>query len=968
MEPTSFELLRSQFISSLQVTVEEYRHNATGALHYHMSSDNNENVFLVGLRTVPTDSTGVAHILEHTALCGSEKYQVRDPFFMMIRRSLNTFMNAFTSSDWTAYPFASQNKKDFNNLLDVYLDAVFFSRIAEIDFSQEGHRFEFATHDDINTDLTYKGVVYNEMKGAMSSPVSILWQSLSGHLYPDNTYHFNSGGEPENIPDLSYQQLKEFYQKHYHPSNAIFMTYGDIPAAEHQAKFESQVLSRFEARHDNIHVKLQESFTTPKIIEESYPLTAAEAKGDKTHIVISWMLGESIDFESLLRAHFLSAVLMDNSASPLMHVLETTDLGAAPSPLCGLEDSNRQMCLACGLEGSKPENADKLEALVLQTLQQVAEEGVPQAQLEAVLHQLELGQREITGASYPYGLQLILKALPATIHRGDPLKLLDLEPALEALRNDIQDPNFIKQLVTDLLLNNNHRIRLTLKPDTGMQARHEQALAEKLASIKVGLSDEEKQAIVNNAEALLARQSQKDDPDILPKVTLSDIPAELSIAKGHTQRGKFDVTRYAQGTNGLVYQDVIFQLPELPAELLPYLPIYNALITELGCGADDYLAMQSEFYAKTGGISASTSMRANADNEQNITAKWILSSKALHRNNESMTALLHRVFKQVRFDEHDRICEVIAQMRASVDQQITSNGHHLAMLTAAQKLSPILNINHQCSGMAGIQFIRQLDNTLQDKTTIKQLTEKLHAIHGLMQQASREFLIIGEEESLAGYAQTLQQTWQQVTTNDNTRFSLPNTRELIRQAWVTSTQVSFCGMAFPAVPYAHKDAAVYAVLAPFLRNGYLHRAIREQGGAYGGGASFDSDNAVFKFYSYRDPRITGTLNDFRASMEWMLSQEHDVNQLEEAILTVIAGIDKPSSPAGEARKAFYSEKFGRIPAIRNQVRQNVLNVTIEDLQRVTSENLLKAEASAGVITSEDRRHELANDVAEICEL
>src|SRR5690554_5698176 len=235
---SSFEFLRSQRIDALQLRVEEYRHKVTGAQHIHMAADNEENVFLVALRTVPQDSTGVAHILEHTVLCGSEKYPVRDPFFMMVRRSLNTFMNAFTSSDWTAYPFASQNRKDFNNLLDVYLDAVFFSRLDELDFAQEGHRVEFAEPDNPNSKLVHKGVVYNEMKGAMSSVPAQLWQALGQYLYPTTTYHHNSGGDPEHIPDLTYDELKAFYRTHYHPSNAIFMTYGR--SEEHTSELQSR--------------------------------------------------------------------------------------------------------------------------------------------------------------------------------------------------------------------------------------------------------------------------------------------------------------------------------------------------------------------------------------------------------------------------------------------------------------------------------------------------------------------------------------------------------------------------------------------------------------------------------------------------------------------------------------------------------------------------------------------------------
>lgn len=245
----TFVLKRAVPIPSLNLMVEEYEHPATGAVHLHLGSDSPENVFMVALRTVPEDSTGVAHILEHTALCGSERYPVRDPFFMMLRRSLNTFMNAFTSSDWTAYPFATQNRKDFGNLLDVYLDAVFFSRLDPLDFAQEGHRVEFES-DDSNQPLVFKGVVFNEMKGAMSSTPSVLWDRLCHELFPSNTYHFNSGGDPEVIPDLTYQALRDFYAEHYHPSNAIFLTFGDIPATDHQQVFESAVLQRFKALGD----------------------------------------------------------------------------------------------------------------------------------------------------------------------------------------------------------------------------------------------------------------------------------------------------------------------------------------------------------------------------------------------------------------------------------------------------------------------------------------------------------------------------------------------------------------------------------------------------------------------------------------------------------------------------------------------------------------------------------------------
>ncbi len=430
------------------------------------------------------DSTGVAHILEHTALCGSERFPVRDPFFLMLRRSLNTFMNAFTSSDWTAYPFASQNRKDFDNLLEVYLDAVFFSRLDPLDFAQEGHRLEFAKPNDPNSDLVFKGVVFNEMKGAMSSVPSTLWHTLCKYLYPNTTYHYNSGGDPEHIPDLRYADLKHFYQHHYHPSNAIFMTFGDIPAHVHQERFETLALSRFEKLDEQIGVPDEKRYHAPVRVQESYALGEDEDAADKTHVVMGWLLGKSSNLDDLLKAQLLSSVLLDNSASPLQRALETSDLGNAPSPLCGLEDSMRELTFVCGLEGSNAEHVEKVEQLILDTIREVADNGVPQERIEAVLHQLELHQREIGGDSYPYGLQLILNALSAATHRGDPIALLDLEPVLKQLREDVKDPQFIQRLARELLLDNPHRVTLLLTPDRELAARRDAAEVKQLVAIK----------------------------------------------------------------------------------------------------------------------------------------------------------------------------------------------------------------------------------------------------------------------------------------------------------------------------------------------------------------------------------------------------------------------------------------------------------------------------------------------------
>lgn len=951
----TFTWIRSERIESLNLTVEEYEHHRTGARHFHLSAENPENVFMVALRTVPMDSTGVAHILEHTVLCGSERYPVRDPFFLMIRRSLNTFMNAFTSSDWTAYPFASQNNKDFNNLLDVYLDAVFFARLDELDFAQEGHRIEFESGDGPDSRLVYKGVVYNEMKGAMSSPVSALWQALTRHLYPTTTYHYNSGGDPEQIPTLGYDELKAFYRTHYHPSNAVFMTYGNIPAHEHQARFEQGALARFARMDQTITVKDEVRFRQPSSVEDSYALQESEDSGNKTHIVVGWLLGPSTELEDLLKAHLLSNILLDNGASPLRHALETTRLGSAPSPLCGLEDSNREMAFVCGIEGSRPEHADAVESLILGVLRDIAEHGVPQEMIEAALHQLELHQREIGGDTYPYGLQLILSALPTAIHRGDPIAVLNLDPVLERLHAEIKEPAFIQRLVRTRLLDNPHRVRLTMKPDPELSMRRSAAEAARLEAIHAALSAEEKQRVIQRAAELQQRQARQDDAELLPKVGLDDIPADLYIPEGARESiGPWEMTFYPQGTNGLVYQQLVLELPRLDDELLACLPYYTRALSELGCGGQDYLATQARQSQVCGDISAYTTLRGRIDDVQDVHAHFILSGKALASKHAAFSELMRETLETVRFDERDRLREIIAQERARMEQSVTGRGHSLAMGAAASGMSPSAALSHRLRGLAGIRALKQLDDELDAADRLECFAQRLRRIHQLVLAAPRQCLLIGERERHEQLKRELEAAWSghgASRADGFAPFTHAPVRTQIRQLWTTSTEVNFCAKVYPTVAIEHPDAAALDVLGGFLRNGFLHRAVREQGGAYGGGAGHDPDIAAFRFYSYRDPRLEETLQDFDRAIDWLLTTRHEPRHLEEAILGVIGSIDKPASPAGEAKTAFHNNLYGRTPAQRQRYRMRVTQVTLDDLRRVGETYLKPEQASQAVITS-----------------
>lgn len=970
----SFEWIRSEKIESLDIVINQFQHKKTGALHYHIAADNDENVFLVALRTIPTDSTGVAHILEHTALCGSKKYPVRDPFFMMIRRSLNTFMNAFTSSDWTAYPFASQNRKDFNNLLDVYLDAVFFSRLDELDFAQEGHRLEFEQADDVSSELQFKGVVFNEMKGAMSSTVSALWQSVSKYLFPTVTYHFNSGGEPTDIPDLSYEKLKEFYEIHYHPSNAVFMTFGNIPAHIHQQKFEYQVLSKFDRLEQTIQVNNEKRYYSPINIEESYPLDGEEDQHNKTHLVMGWLLGQSINLEEQLEAQFLSSLLLENSASPLMLALETTDLGNSPSPLCGLEDSNKEMSFICGLEGSTPENAQAFEELVLNVLQDVADNGINKEQIDAVLHQLELNQREIGGDHYPFGLQLILSGLSTAIHRGDVITHMNVDRALQTLREKAEDPDYVKNLVTAQLLKNPHRVRVTFKPDDKLEQRRNEAEKQRLSDIKASLSEKQQENLITLASKLAKRQNdiETDIDEILPKVTVEDIPKAIKIPRNYEQiykqaNSELKISHFNQGTNGLVYQQLILDLPEFTEEEQQYLPLFNYCFGELGSGSEDYLQMQIRQSQISGGIHANSGLRGKIADEQLVQGFYSISGKALLRNHGAMTQLLKQSFVEMRFDETDRIKELISQLRTRKENSITGSGHSLAMQAASSGMSPVAHLSHKNRGLASIVFIKELDDALQNdasqnNTAISKLTELLKNIHSKLKNAPAQFLLVCEEDAYQSCCDDILQNWSSVSlskkeTQDSDLLSLPHIKEHVKQAWLTSTQVNFCATTYATVPVGHPDAAPLTILGGFLRNGFLHRRIREQGGAYGSGASHDSANACFKFFSYRDPRLSETFDDFEQSLQWLLETNHEYQALEEAILGVISSIDKPSSPAGDAKQTFHNNLFGRNAQQRQKFRQEILAVTIDDLIRVAKRYLIEQKNSMAVVSNHEHEKE-----------
>ncbi|MEN4981724.1 insulinase family protein [Acinetobacter modestus] len=953
----AFQLLRQHHVEALDIQVSEYKHKVTGAVHYHLATNHDENVFLVAFRTQPMDSKGTAHILEHTALCGSEKFPVRDPFFLMIRRSLNTFMNAFTAADWTAYPFATQNKKDFQNLLSVYLDAAFAANLNPLDFAQEGIRIELE-----NDQAVYKGVVFNEMKGAMSSPTDQLYHQLAHHLFPETTYHYNSGGDPKDIPDLTYEQLVDFYKTHYHPSNAVFMTFGNQTAYDLQEQFEKLALNKF-SQGTTIYSKPEKRLLAPIEVTESYAVDSEDLK-DKTYHVMSWLLPETSDIKLRLGMRLVEGILLENSASPLRHYLETCGYAQSTGPLMGVDDSNFEMTFYCGVQGSNEEHAETFKNGVLDILKEAASKPIDRDLVDAILHQIELHQREINGDGTPYGLSLILNGLGSAIHHNDPIHVWDVDSAIEQVKEELKDPMWLSNLIQTHLLDNPHRVQMTLVPDATKSVKEQQAEQARLAEITANLTEDQKIEIQQKTEALKERQDTADDLELLPKVGLEDVPADLHIVQGQLREiisNGLDtpLNLYHAGTNGIYYQQVLIQIPDEIVQS-PYFNLLSILMGEVGAGEHDYLEFQQIQTAVSGGLGMGASLRSKVDDKDRISAWLTLTTKSLTQKLDSIQ-LLKLAFEQLRFDEKDRIIELLQQRKTRWQSRLSGSGHSYAMQIASRQMSALARRDYHNTGLGALNWLTNLVNKIdQDDTAYEALIAELQAIHRKLLQAPKQFLLVCEEHQSDRLVEEIQNVWDKLAV-DKSPVSLTKVEQINTEndeAWLIQTNVQFCCSAYQAVDVAHADAAPLMVLAAYLRNGFLHSAIREKGGAYGGGASYDGNACSFRFYSYRDPRLVETFNDFEASVQWLFNVEQQPYQLEEAILGLVAGMDKPGSPAGEAITACYALLHARTPKFRRVLRERLLSVSLEDLQRVAKQYLLEQKPVKAVVAPFAKRDEL----------
>lgn len=931
-------------------------HQATGARHVHISRPDEENTFGVTFKTVPADSTGVAHILEHTVLCGSRKFPVRDPFFSMLKRSLSTFMNAFTASDWTMYPFSTQNAKDYYNLMDVYLDAAFFPVLGKLSFKQEGHRLEFEPETGAagGDRLVYKGVVYNEMKGAMSSPDQVMGRSLLNAMYPDTTYSNNSGGDPAVIPGLTHDQLVAFHQRHYHPSNAYFYTYGNLPLKAHLAAIADRVMRHFSPIDPKTDVPSQPRWTEPRTARYTYPLAANEDATRKCQVCLAWLACDVNDTFDVLVLAVLEQILLGNAGSPLRKALMDSGLGSALCDVTGYDAENRDTLFACGLKDVSEEGAEAVEKIILDVFQGLVRDKIDPELIAAAIHQIEFHRKEITNTPYPYGLKLLLSIIGSWLHGGDPERILQLDADIERLQQEIAKGPFLEGKIQAYFLDNPHRTRLILAPDQEQSGREETRVTEELKDRKARLSQTERETIVNDARRLEELQEAQEDISCLPTLALADIPPEIQIHTPSRVPPGLALWSYVQPTSGIFYFNAAAGAAAVPADMLPWVPFFCYAFSKVGTAHYDYTQMARRIDLVTGGFSMASQARMLYDSQGGCLPIMSLHAKCLARNLDATVSIVEDLISGADFSDLRRLKQLLGEYQAGLESMIVQNGHRLAISLSGRSFSPASALSEIWSGVHHVQTIRTFSRQT-DTDNLQPLADILNSIARAVFSADNVVMAaIGENEvvdqagNLLSASKVLQRFQRQDPVPRLAAMAYPTGDSIPYEGWSTSSAVAFVAQTVNTVPLTHADAPALAVLSKLVRSLYLHREIREKGGAYGGFAQYNPESGLFSMASYRDPHVVRTMQVFAGITEFIKSADISDEDVKEAILQVCSEIDRPDPPGPAARKAFSRMLVGLSDEARRNFKYQLLKVSRDQLRDVAARYGLGDQKTAGV--------------------
>lgn len=919
-----FDLIAEEQIREVNSLARHYRHKKTGAEVLSLINDDENKVFGISFATPPEDSTGIAHILEHSVLCGSEKFPVKKPFVEMLKGSLHTFLNAMTFPDKTVYPVASQNLADFYNLTEVYLDAVFFPLISRETFLQEGWHYELESPD---APLIYKGVVFNEMKGGYSSPDTVFRVTAQGSLFPDTTYGLSSGGDPRVMPDLTYEQFKAFHERYYHPSNAQIIFYGDDDPAKRLDMLDA-VLSRFERSERAPVVPLQKRFDKPIRVEATYP--ADEDNPRNAFVSVNWMLDPTDDIEENLARSVLSLALFGTQAAPLYKKL--TDSGLGEAVIAYLNGMYRQPWFYAGMRGVDPKDADRLEALILEGLEELAANGIDKATVEATVNTLEFQLRENNTGGYPRGIIFFFGALGKWLYGGNPLDGLKYETALERLKARLEagEP-VLEDLIRKLLIENTHRSTAIVKGDKEQAEREAAAERAKLDAVRAAMSDDEVAATIETTRKLKALQNAPYKPEDLgkiPTLSLEDLPREgVSIPSEEVDVAGVRTLFHDLPTNGIVYFDLGFDLKTLPRELVPYLPIFTQALSQTGTSKEDFVSLSQRIGRSTGGITASRLISAMRGSDE-AAAYVVIRGKATADKTQELLAILTDTLTDARLDNRERIRQMVAQNKAHLEAGLVPAGHQMVFARLRSSLHEADWAQEQCAGISQLFFLRELAKRVEDdwasvEADLVAIREHLiNAGAAVFNVTTDAGVWQGFAQELAAFAQTLPQ--HSFTRHDWGPLPTPNNEGLIIPA-----QVNYVAKGVDLRKLGHAPSAALSVVTKYLGTAYLWDKVRVEGGAYGGFASYNPLADSYAFGSYRDPNLVATLDVYDAAPEFLRKgvSESDIVR---SIIGTISDLDPYQLPDAKGYTALVRDLTGVTEAYRQERREQVLGTSAKD--------------------------------------
>ena len=925
-----FELVRDQPIPELSTEARLYRHLKTGAELLSLESGDENKCFGITFNTPPADSTGVAHILEHSVLCGSRKYPLKDPFVELIKGSLNTFLNALTYPDRTCYPVASVNERDFYNLVDVYLNTVFHPRLARETFEQQGWHYELNNAAD---PLIYKGVVFNEMKGAYSSPSSLIYRYAQASLFPDQLYRLSSGGDPKDIPDLTYEQFVAFHRAYYHPSNARLFFSGD-DAPEERLRLADGYLQDFDALPPAPPVPLQARFERPAVVSHAYAVSADGDSERKAQVCVSWLLTEMTDPETALSLAVLRHILIGTPASPLRKALLDSGLGediAGP----GLAALLRQSYFSLGLRGTREADAPAIESLMLDTLRRLASDGLDPAAVEAALNTIEFDKREMNSGGTPRGLTQMFSALTTWTYGGDPWWPLAYAAPLETIKASASAGPYFEGMIRRLFVDNPHRTTLTLRPDPALMQTIEAEEKAKLDAARAAFGPGAIEEVIERTRALKERQETPDAPEIvatLPMLSRADLPLQntpipISI---ETQDGTRIVT-HDLDTSGIVYLDIGLDLHRLPQDLLPYATLFGRAILQLGTEREDYIRLTQRIGRVTGGIRPEL-FTGDVRGGGGAAAWLFLRGKALVARTGELLDILRDVLTSARWDDRERFRQIAVEEKARMEAALASADAGFVLTRLQAPLSEAGWAEERLRGLESLFFLRDLVGKVDtDWPAVRDALGRVQA-----HLVSREGIVCnvtpdGKNWAQAGplvraFLASLPSAPVERTPWDWQMASSGN------EAWTVPSQVGSVGKAADLYALGLAESGSTAVITRFLSTSWLWQQVRVQGGAYGGTCLFDPHTGVLSFLSWRDPNVDSTFGVYDGAGAFLRAAPLDDTGLTRSIIGSIGRLDTYRLPDARGYVSLLRHLSGETDAWRQGWRDQVLSTTEQDFR------------------------------------